>query len=162
MGKTAIVILGENNFKIEVLVSEADISKIKVGQNALITLDSYGENVKFNGIVNFIEPAETVIQEVVYYKTIVLFTDQDISYTIKSGMTANVTVSTNGRENVLMISSRAVLDKNNDGKYVRVLTDNQEVVEKEIKLGISGDDGLVEVLSGISAGDSIITKITEN
>lgn len=161
-GKTAIAILGENNFKIEVLISEADISKLKIEQSAGITLDSYGENIKFNGIVNFIEPAETVIQEVIYYKVTVLFTDKNISYTIKSGMTANIIITTENKENVLIIPNRSIIDRENGGKYVRVLSEKQQVVEKDVSLGIKGDDGLVEVLSGVSEGESVITKIVEN
>jgi len=161
-GKVVIAILGENNFKIEVLISEADISKLKIGQNTEITLDSYGENIKFNGVVNFIEPAETVIQEVIYYKVIVLFTEKSISYTIKSGMTANIVIITENKENVLIIPSRAMIDRASGEKFVRILLNDKEVVEKDIKIGIKGDDGLVEVVSGVNEGESIITKITEN
>jgi len=161
-GKTAIAILGENNFKIEVLISEADISKIKINQAVDITLDSYGEGVKFNGVVSFVEPAETVIQEVIYYKIVILFTDKNISYTIKSGMTANVIITSENKEGVLIIPNRALLDRENGAKYVRILIDNQQVTEKDVTLGIKGDDGLVEVLSGVSEGENVITKITEN
>jgi len=160
-GKTAIAILGENNFKIEVLISEADISKIKINQNVAITLDSYGENVKFNGVINFIEPAETVIQEVIYYKIVILFTDKNISYTIKSGMTANVVITAENKENILIIPNRAIIDKENGGKFVRILLDNQQVAEKDLTLGIRGDDGVVEVLSGVNEGENVITKIEE-
>ena len=161
-GKTAFAVLGENTFRVEVLISEADISKLKIGQNVNITLDSYGDNVKFNGAVSFIEPAETVIQEVVYYKIIILFTDKNISYTIKSGMTANIIITTDKKDNVLMITNRAIIDRATGEKFVRVLSSNQQVTEKNVTLGIKGDDGLVEILTGINEGDNVVTKITGN
>ncbi|MBU4257384.1 HlyD family efflux transporter periplasmic adaptor subunit, partial [Patescibacteria group bacterium] len=42
--KPAVYMLGENNYEIEVDVSEADIAKIKINDPAAITLDAFGES----------------------------------------------------------------------------------------------------------------------
>ena len=55
--------LGENNFEIEVLVSEADIAKVEKDDEVIITLDAFGDETEFTGIVYFIEPAETEVPE---------------------------------------------------------------------------------------------------
>lgn len=47
---------------------------------------------EFSGSVIKIEPAETIIQGVVYYKTTIGLNEADEK--IKSGMTANVTITT--------------------------------------------------------------------
>jgi len=155
--KSAMAMLGENNFEIEVDISEADIYKIKVGNAAEITLDSFGDEIKFAGKVLFIEPAETIIQDVTYYKVKVELTDTEEKLAnIKSGMTANVIVTTNYKKDVLLAPARAVIEKNGDGKYVRVLVGSQ-ATEKPVETGLRGDEGLVEIISGVKEGETVVT-----
>jgi len=152
--------LGENNFEIEVDISEADIAKIRKDNPAEITLDAFGDEVKFPGQVYSIEPAETIIQDVIYYKVKVELSEKDEVKMagIKSGMTANVIITTSFRDNVLIMPSRAVVEKNGGNKYVRVLV-GKKVIEAPVEVGLRGDEGLVEVLSGVKEGDEVITFV---
>jgi RND family efflux transporter MFP subunit len=159
--KPMITLLTENNFEVEVDISESDISKIKLNDPVALTFDAFGENRKFNAALYFVDPASTIISDVIYYKVKIRFTD-DISTLsdIKSGMTVNAVITTNKKENVLIIPGRAVIDKNGAGKFVKILTDVKKntVVEVPVAIGMSGNDGLVEVLSGdIKEGDKIVT-----
>ncbi|MFA4941005.1 MAG: efflux RND transporter periplasmic adaptor subunit [Patescibacteria group bacterium] len=156
--KPVVAILGENNFETEVDISEADIAKIKIGNPVEITLDALGDETKFSGRIYSIEPAETIIQDVIYYKVKVEFSEENINYSsnFKPGMTANVIITTNSRKDVLFVPSRAVIEKNGDGKYVRILL-NGKAVETPVEIGLKGDEGFVEILSGIKAGDEVIT-----
>lgn len=149
-----IVMIAENNYEIEIDVSETDIAKVKLSDPVKITLDAYGDAVKFEGRVMFIEPAETLIQGVTYYKVKIDFSP-DAEHPIKPGMTATAQIITATRDNVLMIPMRAVLDKDGN-KYVRILN-NQTATEKPVTLGLSGDGGMVEVLTGVTDGEDIIT-----
>lgn len=158
-----------SDYEIEVNVSEADITKIKIGQNANVTLDAYSDDHIFKGKVTIIDPTETLISDVVYYKVKVildpaetlksgrLVTEADIKG-IKAGMTANVTIFTNQRDNVLMIPERAIEEKSGQ-KYVRVLIDpkNQKMEEKEITTGLRGNEGMIEVVSGLNEGEEVVT-----
>lgn len=162
-GKAVFSMLGENNFEIEVLVSEADIAKVSKDDEAMITLDAFGEETEFSGFVSFIEPAETIIQDVVYYKVNVAFSDDnkaDFLLDIKSGMTANIIITTEKKENVLMIPGRAVIDKNGAGKFARVLI-NGIVEERLVTLGLRGDGGVTELLSGVKEGENVVTYVSE-
>lgn len=164
-GQPVVSVLGTNNFEVEIDISEADISKINIDDEAEITLDAFGEDIVFNGVVSFIEPAETVIQDVIYYKVKIQFTEEgdlDQSYynDIKSGMTANATITTAEKENILFVPNRAVLEKDDLGKYVRVLEDG-EIKEISVKIGLRGDGGKVEILSGLEEGQEIVTFIRE-
>jgi len=143
------------HYEIEVDVPETDVVKISTNDEAEITLDALGKDVKFSGKVVMIDLASTEIQDVVYYKVKVTLDDNN-DERVKSGMTANILIKTDFRSNILYVSSRGVLSK--DGtKYVRVL-ENGQIVEKEVVLGMKGDDGNVEILSGAEQGDEVVLK----
>lgn len=150
--KAVVSMLGKNKFYIEVDIPESDITKVKIGNPVEITLDAYSDDIKFQGRVILIYPAETVIQDVVYYKVKVEMDDS--AYEIKTGMTANCDILTASRENVLTTPYRALQEK--DGrKFVRVLEGNK-VIEKDVVVGLKGDEGEVEVISGLKEGEKVI------
>jgi len=154
VGEPVISIISQEPFQIEVDISEIDIGKVDIGDSVEITLDAFPD-YKFLGKVIDIDPAETIIQRVVYYKITVGFEEPDER--IKSGMTANIDIITDSRENVLIIPQRAVLIKNGE-KIVRIL-EGEEIKELQVKTGIQGGQGEIEILSGIKEGDKVITFI---
>jgi len=162
--KNVFAMLSKNNYEIEVDISETDINKIKVGNKSEVTFDAFGEDSIFTGEVTFIEPAQTVIQDVIYYKTTVdklVFPQIDgkpAAWDIKPGMTANITITTAEKKGVMIIPQRAVIEKEDKTKIVRVLQ-NSQPVEKAVTLGLRGDNGLVEVISGLNENDETITSI---
>ncbi|MBU1130532.1 efflux RND transporter periplasmic adaptor subunit [Patescibacteria group bacterium] len=150
-----VSLINLSNLEIEVDIPESDIAKVKVGDEAQITLDAFGEERPFSSQIIFIDPAETVINDVVYYKVKLVFNEKDEQ--IKSGMTANVTINTNVRQDVLFIPQRAVISPNGES-IVRVLN-NGLVEEKKVTTGLKGDGGLIEILTGLSESEEIITYI---
>ncbi len=151
-GKPVMSILGKSGLEIEVDIPESDIAKITLNQEASITLDAFGDDKVFKGQVISIDPAETIIQDVVYYKVKVAFVNPVEE--IKPGMTANVDIITAKKNNVLVVPARAV--KQNSGRYVDLLINGQEV-ERPVKTGLRGDGGLIEIISGLKEGDEVIT-----
>lgn len=160
--KPVIAMLGENNLETEVLISETDVAKVNKNDEAEITLDAFGDERKFKAFVFSIEPAETVIQEVIYYKAKVAFADEAEKLTgIKSGMTANVIITTNKKDETLFVPGRAIIEKADGTKIVRVLI-NDKINEVPVSVGIRGDEGVIEILSGLNEGDAVVTSIREN
>lgn len=157
-----INLLTENNFEIEVYISESDISKIKIDNEALVNFDAFGDEHKVSGHVYFVEPAATSISDVIYYKIKINFPEDELDkngFIIKSGMTANVDIITNFKKDVLVLPSRTVLLRNGGDRYVRVL-DGKDVKEIPVKVGISGDQAMIEIISeDLKEGDVIITAI---
>lgn len=163
--KPAVKMLAEGNFEIEVDISESDINKISLGDKVEITLDALADELVIDGEVSFIEPAQTLIQGVVYYKVKIAFADINEIQTnlashgssLKSGMTANVTITTQEKNKVIAIPARAIIE---DGlnKKVRILK-NGVVVEVNVTSGLRGDDGQVEIKEGLEEGDEVITFI---
>lgn len=166
-GKPMIVILVNNSFNVEVDIAESNISKIKIGDEVDISFDALPDDFILKGRVSFIEPDRTLIQDVVYYKVKIDFTDlnsalsasDSLGLTLKAGMTSNVVITTDQREKALQVPARTIIQQ--DGQeIVRVLV-NGEVEERVVKTGLRGDDGLIEILSGLEEGDQAITFIRE-
>jgi len=99
-----------------------------------------------------IDPAETIIEGVATYKTTLQFEKSDGR--IKSGMTANIDISTDKRENVLVIPQRAVVSEG-AGKFVMVDNGTSNPEKRKIETGLRGIDGNIEVISGLSEGEKI-------
>lgn len=150
-----IVMMAESNLQIEVDIPESDIAKIKIGDKASITLDAFGEDRVFNGTITLIDPAATVIQDVVYYKVKVIF--EKIEEDVKPGMTANIDILTQEKNDVLMIPTRAIKEVGNK-KIVQILVNNAPE-DREIVTGLKGDEAMTEVISGLNEGEEIITFV---
>ncbi len=158
--ETILKLHGEDVYEVEADVPETDVAKLRVGMKAAMTLDAYGEDVIFEGALASIDTAETVIQDVVYYKTRFRFTAEDIQ--VRAGMTASIDVITVERADALIVPQRSIREDVETGqKYVRTLVDGAET-RRDVEIGVRGDDGLVEILSGLSEGEEVILSIRED
>jgi len=151
---SVVLMICKGEFQIEVDIPEVDIGKIKIQNPVEISIDAFPEDT-FLGKVIKIDPAETIIQGVVYYKATIGF--EGIDPRVKSGMTVDVDIICDSRENVLAVPQRTVFNKNGD-KFVRVL-EEKNVKEVKVETGIRGSEGEIEILSGLKEGEKIITFI---
>jgi HlyD family secretion protein len=85
-------------------IDEADIGKIQEGQDALFTVDAYPDQ-SFKGTVKQIRLSPEIVQNVVSYDVIIEVSNPKLL--LKPGMTANVTILVDQRENVLKVPSGA-------------------------------------------------------
>ncbi len=159
--QTPIVTLISKELVVDVDVSESDIAKITIGDPVRMTLDAFGDDVVLSGSVIRIEPAQTEVSGVIYYKTKITFADT-LGKDIRPGMTANIDITTEEIPDVLVVPQRAVLEKDGQ-KFVRVLIDTKRGTYREqvVTVGLRGDNGQIQILSGLSLGDEIITFIKE-
>jgi RND family efflux transporter MFP subunit len=158
---TFVSIISDINYQIETDVPEVDIAKIKIGNTAKVTLDAYGDEVGFPAKVISVEPAETIVEGIPTYKVKLQFDEQDER--IKSGMTANIDILTDKKENIIIIPQRAIIVKDGE-KIVRVAVDNPEekvtdINEIVVETGLRGSDGRIEITKGINEGDKVVTFI---
>ena len=73
---------------------------------------------------------------------------------VKPGMTADLLIKTAQKENVLIIAEEAV-QKRDDKIFVEVFKDGK-IEEREIKTGLLGSDDMLEIISGLKAGEKVI------
>ncbi|MBN2096325.1 efflux RND transporter periplasmic adaptor subunit [Candidatus Peregrinibacteria bacterium] len=162
----AVSLISEGDYEIEVSIPEVDVTKVKIGDKAKVTLDAYGSEDVFLAEVATIDPAETLVEGLATYKTTLIFIEADER--VKSGMTANVDIVTASKEDVIIIPQRLVITK--DGKkIVRVLKEKkdpdksektiEEVVDAEVVTGLRGSKGEIEITEGINEGDRLVTAI---
>jgi len=151
----AVSLIGAGKFEIEAYITESDIAKVKIGDTASVTLDAYGKDVIFSAKVTKTDLSETILDGVATYKTTFQFDSEDER--ILSGLTANVDILSDKKENVLYIPSRNIYT---DGgvKTVKLITDSQSGTTKdvEIQTGLRGSDGRTEIIAGLKEGDKIL------
>ena len=149
----AITVMSNAKFSVEAYIPEADIAKIKVDDPTSTTLDAYGSDTYFGAKVVKIDPAETVIDGVSTYKATFEFTIED--QRIKSGMTANLTISTDKKTGVVNVPQRSIIKKNGES-FVLVSSDGKTTNDVNVQTGLVGSDGNIEIVSGIKEGDKIV------
>ncbi len=91
--------------QIEADVAEGDIGSVELGQTVNFSVDAY-PNRQFRGRVSQIRNSPVIVQNVVTYVTIIDVTNDDLK--LKPGMTANVSVITARKEDVLRIANSAL------------------------------------------------------
>lgn len=143
--------------EIQVDVPETDITKIfnSTERRVEFSLDAFGSESTFPGAITSIDKKSTEIQDVVYYQVTIAMTSSTIDKPIQAGMTANVTITTDHRDNVLSVPQRVAHTRESGEKFVRILENNQEK-EITVHLGLKADNGHVEITEGLTEGQTVI------
>jgi multidrug efflux pump subunit AcrA (membrane-fusion protein) len=147
-----VSIISNNGYEVDAGVSETDIGKVSVGDTTSMTLDAFPNEV-FTGKVFYIAPSETNDQGVVSYKIKISFDRPDKR--LKSGLTANIDIGTKHKDNVLILPQYAIL-QNDQGAFVETLDANNKVKDNPVILGISDQQGNVEIISGVTLGEQVL------
>lgn len=154
--------------------AEADIGRIKVGQNVNFAVDAF-PNMAFNGIVKQVRLNATTVSNVVTYDVVVKVENPD--EILIPGMTAYVNVIIAEKKNVLLLPNAALrykpvmpLGKENTGE-LKPKKEKREAnsatvyvfengMPKPIKVGIGiSDNRLTEIITeSLKAGDKIIVE----
>lgn len=143
--------------QIETSVSEADIGKIKVGQEATYTLDGY-QDKKFYGEVTQVRLASTTTNNVVTY-TVIVSVDNTEGFVIP-GMTANVSIKVGKAKDVLTVENRAFKFTMDDNKKyekqgIWILTPSG-AKRYDVEIGLSDDNKSQIISNELKEGDKVI------
>ncbi|MEA3344120.1 MAG: efflux RND transporter periplasmic adaptor subunit [Patescibacteria group bacterium] len=148
--ESVVSFLPDKPLQVKVDIYEEDIVYVSVDDSVNIILAAFPDQ-DFEGIVVSIKPSEKLIGGVVYYEVIIDFVNTIEQ--MKPGMTADVIIRTDIKENVLTIS-KDVLIKDNGNVTVRIFN-GESVEERQIEIGLEGDS-LVEIILGLEQGDEVI------
>ncbi|MFA5986128.1 MAG: efflux RND transporter periplasmic adaptor subunit [Parcubacteria group bacterium] len=154
---TVMRVIDPTAMHIEAFMSESDIPKMHVGQEAQITFDAFDDET-FRAQITQIDPEAVKIQDVTYYRT--LLTMDHMEERMRPGMSVDVDIIVAQKESVLAIPVRFVrADDAGDFVYV---ADGKDTYKKQyISRGLEGDNGNVEIVSGLSEGQEIFAIYDE-
>ena len=91
--------------QVDTNVDEADVGRVQVGQRATFTVDAYPNRV-FRGAVTAVRQAPINVQNVVTYDVVIGVSNDDLK--LFPGMTANVKILVDHRDNALKIPNAAL------------------------------------------------------
>lgn len=156
--KEAIVLQDVSNIYLETNINEANITSLSVGMPVEITYDSFGSDKIFKGTITKIDPSSTLVSGVVNYK-VTASTEQTPD--LRPGMTANMTIKVKEKNGIIAIPSRSIVVGDKGDRTIRVITNTRKKKWKSVPVttGIEGDGGMIEVLSGLSAGEEFVILI---
>ncbi len=149
-------VITEHTLEVEVFIPEIDIGKISVGNPVAITFDAFPGDI-FTETVAYIDPAETVVDGVVNFKTKIVLATKDAR--LRSGLTANLHIQTLSKSDVLKVPQFTIVEKY--GKSFVRMPEGDMYREVPVRVGARGQDGKVEIISGLKEGDRILNIATK-
>lgn len=142
------------NLYIEANVNESNISNIALNQPVTITYDALGKDKLFSSAVNSVDLGATIVDGIVNYKVKTLVPDVT---TIRSGMTANISIQTAFVPQVIVVPERVIYNEKEQTTVDVLIDEKRGKKEKRIvTTGLRGDGGLVEITSGLSEGERVV------
>ncbi|NJD22618.1 MAG: efflux RND transporter periplasmic adaptor subunit [Melioribacter sp.] len=148
---TFLTIIDLKRLEVRAYVDETDISKVKEGQKAEFTVDTY-PGITFEGIVKAIYPKAELIDNVVNYVVIIDISDSK-GKTLRTEMTTTVNILSESLENVIAIPNKAINHKNGDD-FVYVLKYGK-AVERKVITGVK-NKMLTQIISGLANNEELI------
>jgi HlyD family secretion protein len=91
--------------RVNAAVSETDVGRIREGMSASFRVDGYPER-RFRGVVTQVRYAETVVDSVVTYQTLIDVDNADLA--LRPGMTATILFEIEKAEDVLVVPNSAL------------------------------------------------------
>ena len=153
------------NMRVIADIDEADIGGVKEGQRVSFTVDAFPDD-KFEGSVTQVRQQATTSSNVVTYEVVISAPNNDLK--LKPGLTANVTIFTMEKDNILALPSKALRFTPNEA----LLKGDQQIVDVEapakvwtledntfkahrVETGVS-NGMMTEIVSGVKEGTEIL------
>ena len=147
-------------------IDEADIGGVKEGQRVMFTVDAYPDD-HFEGNVTQVRQQATTESNVVTYEVVISAPNNDLK--LKPGLTANVTIFTQEKNDVLAVESKALRFM----PIEAILVEGQTIEDVEAPTKVWTLEGnrfkahavqtgmtngiLTEIVGGIEAGTEVLT-----
>jgi HlyD family secretion protein len=149
-------------------VSEADIGGVEEGQSAVFVVDAHRDR-EFTGEVIQVRNAPIEEDNVVHYETIIAVSNEEGF--LKPGMTAEVSIISDERQDVLRVRNTALRarlpdairpeDPEEDGETNGLVyrLENGELIPTRVATGLA-DGVYTEILDGLSEGDVLAVGLS--
>lgn len=149
-----VVLVISDTLIVNARVDETDIGKVKVGQDAKISLDAYAD-VKERGTVEHISYESKVVSNVTTYDVQVI--PQKTPSVFRSGMSADINIIQERKKDIMILPQEAI---RKEGKEVFVMVKKAEKdppVKVQVETGIK-DLNNIEIISGLTLEDKVVIE----
>jgi RND family efflux transporter MFP subunit len=137
--------------RLVVNVVEKDLRIIRIGDDTEVEVDAFpGE--KFSGRIARLAPVLDPATRTFPIEIEI----PNLSFRLKPGMYARVAITTGENENAIVVPTNAVVDAGGGRRGVFLAQADNTALLRPVEVGIEKDD-LTEILSGVAAGDRIVT-----
>lgn len=145
-------------------ISEGDITKVKQGMT--VEFSTLAEpDIKYRATISSVDPATTTLTDneysesisdtsAVYYYANVIVDNNDNKLHI--GMTTQNTIIIANAQDTLLVPTMT-LQRQGDKTFVKVLTDKNQVEQREVTIGLN-NDVYTQILSGLNEGEKVISS----
>ncbi len=134
----------------KIYVPEKSMPKIKVGQLARLTMETYPDR-EFQGRIKLMSPTVEAASGTL---KVTIEINQDTRL-LRPGMFGTVYIATDTHENAVVIPKKSIIRERN-ASYVYVINPDNTVTRQEVSIGFSDDDQ-VEIASGLQGNEAIVT-----
>jgi HlyD family secretion protein len=148
---TFVTLLDLSQLEVWAYVDETDIGRIRIGQKAVFTVDTYGDHA-FECRVTAVHPQAEIRENVVDYVTVVRF-EPPHDRILRPEMTTTVRIALDQHKNVLALPIRAV--RRDGGRQFVVTRSGDATARRWINTGLR-DDTFWEIVGGLREGDEVL------
>lgn len=155
--KIAIHVVDTKTIKMTGIIDEIDITRVAVGQEALLTVDAL-PGQKLKGSVRFVSPFGTLQSGVVNFPVEIYLDKSENVDLLRGGLTATADIITGKRENVLQAPNRAIKGLAGDF-WVDVVTNASTATteKRPVKTGLQNKKS-TEIISGLKEGEQVLIE----
>jgi multidrug efflux pump subunit AcrA (membrane-fusion protein) len=148
-GSPLAQVLNLDSVKIVIQVTEEDLPKIKLNQEARIKVDAYPDR-EFSGIVTLISPTLNSLTRTAGVE----ITIPNLNHLLKPGMFAEVNLKIGRTENLVLIPRQAIIAERGKKKVFVIKAGKAE--ERWVEIGFN-DENLTYIKNGLNPLDSLVT-----
>jgi HlyD family secretion protein len=149
----AVQLVDINSYEVILTVDEVDIGAVSIGQPAEVTLEAWPDGVIVAEVVSIAPQAVHGANGIVSYEVYLALGETDRPLLV--GMTADASLVTAQRENVLLVPNQAISANRQTGTYTVNLVNGDVTETVEVTIGLR-DEGFTQITSGVSEGDQLL------
>ena len=137
---------------LDVQVYEDQAGMVKAGQEVVASIEGFG-GASVKGAIDFVYPHVDPMTRTIAAR--LWLNNPDM--TLKPGMFATAQIMTQPVDDALLCPRETVIDTGT--RQIVFTTDgNGHFAPRDVRMGMSGDDDMVEIVSGLSAGETVVTS----
>jgi multidrug resistance efflux pump len=151
-GVPIIALDGDGDLEVDARISELDVVALRVGDKADVIFDAIEGTSTITASIVSIDPAETTVDGVSGYGVSLVF--DSVVPSARPGMSVDVLIKRIERERALAVQL-GYIRRSENGAFVQVL-ESGRVSERPVVTGITIPGRLVELISGVRAGETLV------